>query len=90
MSSVYFQIPELFHTKPEQKAPSTMHVTDLMLFPILSKSAHADFSKLECSHIDFIPPVDLDSFLRIKERLYREGFRNQNNPLEISSVFPSA
>lgn len=80
MSSLYIHIAELFHMKPEQKALSTMHVIDLMLFPILNKSAHADDSKLECFHIDFIPPVDLDSFLRIKERLYREGFRNKTLP----------
>lgn len=40
MSSVYTQTPELFHMKPEQKALFTMHVINLMLFPILSKSAH--------------------------------------------------
>lgn len=45
ISSVYIQIPELFHMKPEQKAISTMRVIDLILFPILSKSAHADFKQ---------------------------------------------
>lgn len=40
MSSVYIQTPESFHVKPEQKALSTMCVINLMLFPILSKSAH--------------------------------------------------
>lgn len=40
MSSVYTQTPDPFHLKPEQKALSTMHVINLMLFPILSKSAH--------------------------------------------------
>lgn len=33
--------------KPEQKAISTMHVIDLILFPILSKSAHADFKQAQ-------------------------------------------
>lgn len=67
MSGVYIQTPELFHVKPEQKALSTMHVINLMLFPILSKKAHQILAG--SNSFTLVPAVVSDNLLRIKKRL---------------------